>query len=137
MFLNANNLLRTLFVAAASAGAATAQHTDYQPHYLVGLLNLPNANIPDIFQGVTSGTYLGQGEYDNWIAHPDVPFNYVPFVGFSDIEPYYDGDGEPALGQFFCLSDNGYGNSKNSGDCLLYTSPSPRDKRQSRMPSSA
>ena len=23
------------------------------------------------------------------------------------------------------------------GDCLLYTSPSPRDKRQSRMPSSA
>ena len=24
-----------------------------------------------------------------------------------------------------------------SGDCLLYTSPSPRDKRQSRMPSSA
>ena len=25
----------------------------------------------------------------------------------------------------------------NTGDCLLYTSPSPRDKRQSRMPSSA
>ena len=26
---------------------------------------------------------------------------------------------------------------KHGGDCLLYTSPSPRDKRQSRMPSSA
>ena len=26
---------------------------------------------------------------------------------------------------------------KHSKDCLLYTSPSPRDKRQSRMPSSA
>ena len=26
---------------------------------------------------------------------------------------------------------------KMTGDCLLYTSPSPRDKRQSRMPSSA
>ena len=26
---------------------------------------------------------------------------------------------------------------KNSSGCLLYTSPSPRDKRQSRMPSSA
>ena len=25
----------------------------------------------------------------------------------------------------------------NAFDCLLYTSPSPRDKRQSRMPSSA
>ena len=28
-------------------------------------------------------------------------------------------------------------NSKTGVDCLLYTSPSPRDKRQSRMPSSA
>ena len=27
--------------------------------------------------------------------------------------------------------------SKRCTDCLLYTSPSPRDKRQSRMPSSA
>ena len=26
---------------------------------------------------------------------------------------------------------------RNSNPCLLYTSPSPRDKRQSRMPSSA
>ena len=26
---------------------------------------------------------------------------------------------------------------KQRGFCLLYTSPSPRDKRQSRMPSSA
>ena len=27
--------------------------------------------------------------------------------------------------------------SEMEGTCLLYTSPSPRDKRQSRMPSSA
>ena len=27
--------------------------------------------------------------------------------------------------------------SRQHEDCLLYTSPSPRDKRQSRMPSSA
>ena len=27
--------------------------------------------------------------------------------------------------------------NKDPGACLLYTSPSPRDKRQSRMPSSA
>ena len=30
-----------------------------------------------------------------------------------------------------------YRNPDRSTDCLLYTSPSPRDKRQSRMPSSA
>ena len=30
-----------------------------------------------------------------------------------------------------------YGKKSRDGICLLYTSPSPRDKRQSRMPSSA
>ena len=32
---------------------------------------------------------------------------------------------------------NRFENIWHHGDCLLYTSPSPRDKRQSRMPSSA
>ena len=32
---------------------------------------------------------------------------------------------------------DGVDNFKIYGNCLLYTSPSPRDKRQSRMPSSA
>ena len=31
----------------------------------------------------------------------------------------------------------GDGNKVTIGTCILYTSPSPRDKRQSRMPSSA
>ena len=31
----------------------------------------------------------------------------------------------------------GFRGSRKSTPCLLYTSPSPRDKRQSRMPSSA
>ena len=35
------------------------------------------------------------------------------------------------------LSKNKYLYYSNSTICLLYTSPSPRDKRQSRMPSSA
>ena len=44
-------------------------------------------------------------------------------------------------GEIMCLlGDNGAGKStliKTLAGCLLYTSPSPRDKRQSRMPSSA
>ena len=36
------------------------------------------------------------------------------------------------------ITGMGVGNCRKwSRDCLLYTSPSPRDKRQSRMPSSA
>ena len=47
------------------------------------------------------------------------------------------------LGSFSdqCLVLNFPGSNSYTGehviDCLLYTSPSPRDKRQSRMPSSA
>ena len=35
------------------------------------------------------------------------------------------------------FKDKGMGDVAESWLCLLYTSPSPRDKRQSRMPSSA
>ena len=35
------------------------------------------------------------------------------------------------------MIDNGLSNVEKYERCLLYTSPSPRDKRQSRMPSSA
>ena len=34
-------------------------------------------------------------------------------------------------------NDNKYGCRHSLNDCLLYTSPSPRDQRGSRMPSSA
>lgn len=76
----------------------------------VGLLNYPNDAVPDILNGVTSGTYIdGNG---------GAPFDYVPSVGFSDIEPFY-ADGEIVRGEFFCLSDNGYGSSANSADYAL------------------
>jgi hypothetical protein len=41
----------------------------YQEHYLVGLLNYPNSAVPDILNGVTSGTLLGDAFG---------PYNYIP-----------------------------------------------------------
>ena len=56
-----------------------------------------------------------------------------------DADPEHGGQGLPRLLQF--LIDEMLGSCniafKLYADCLLYTSPSPRDKRQSRMPSSA
>ena len=46
------------------------------------------------------------------------------------------GGGSSVVGQFVAAS-SGLGFGKESRDCLLYTSPSPRDMRRSRMPSSA
>ena len=42
-----------------------------------------------------------------------------------------------AAGAEIVILDDGHQNPGLHKDCLLYTSPSPRDKRQSRMPSSA
>ena len=44
-----------------------------------------------------------------------------------------DGDREPVEGVEFTATQDG----ADVGICLLYTSPSPRDQRGSRMPSSA
>ena len=43
-----------------------------------------------------------------------------------------DSRGNPTVEVDVTLADGSFGRA-----CLLYTSPSPRDKRQSRMPSSA
>ena len=56
-----------------------------------------------------------------------------------------DADGAEAGGRTRCRSGSSRASDRkrhrtvttDSGTCLLYTSPSPRDKRQSRMPSSA
>jgi len=85
-------------------------HTDYQDHYLVGLLNLPNSYVDPVLANHTSGTLIdGAG---------GAPFTYVPSVGFSDIEPFFT-NGKIVRGEFFCLSDNGYGAPNNSGDFAL------------------
>jgi hypothetical protein len=78
----------------------------------VGLLNYPNSFVPDILANHTSGTYGITGTVDG-------PFDYVPSVGFSDIEFFKNADGERILGEFLCLSDNGFGSSANSADYPL------------------
>ena len=92
--------LATLLLSSLVA----AQNRDAQPHYLVGLLNYPNSFIPDELKGVSSGTYIPVGD-EVWVSAPNVPYSDVPGVGFSDMEFYYDEEGNKVTGQFFCLSE--------------------------------
>ena len=61
---------------------------------------------------------------------------------YASIERGYDYYKRGNVISFKQTSENEYegkvsGSAEKPYDCLLYTSPSPRDKRQSRMPSSA
>ena len=61
----------------------------------------------------------------------------TPFVMVGGHRPMYCSEESPGtLDIFFMMSSHSVQNT-NTFACLLYTSPSPRDKRQSRMPSSA
>jgi len=96
----------SLSLFLAITGHAAGQNSEYQPHYLVGLLNYPQPFIPEIFQGHTSGTYIPQGD-EQWSSSPLVPFADVPGVGYSDLELYYDEEGNKVTGEYYGLSDNG------------------------------
>jgi len=123
--------------------AALAQY-DYPAHYLVGLANYPNADVPEIFQGVTSGSAKARQSGQQTCAESNFasawcdtefgPWNYVPSVGFSDIEFYYDADGNKVADEFLCLTDNGFGSSTNSYDYPLHIN---HQKIKVRLPSRA
>ena len=84
----------------------------------------------DWMEDIMLRTGQGTASYDQWVNH-EIPFN-DPIVKnaatlLSQImhtDGYVVGGTDAIVSTFF-------------GNCLLYTSPSPRDKRQSRMPSSA
>ena len=62
--------------------------------------------------------------------HVKVPHEDLPLLAVSDDGKWYRELSETELLECDRIRDTYY-------CCLLYTSPSPRDKRQSRMPSSA
>ena len=88
------------------------------------LLQIPE---PDFIK-LTSGTFKLGIRFENWRTEGE---NY--FHSFGDT-----GKGSWAAGfHHFWLRAQELGLAEQYGDCLLYTSPSPRDGLLSRMPSSA
>ena len=108
---------KVIFFSTFAFDISNGQHADYQQHYLVGLLNYPNSFVPDVLQNHTSGTALTTPS-PAWTGTPP-PYSFVPGVGFSDMEFYYDASGKKVVGQYYCLSDNGYGSPTNSADYAL------------------
>jgi hypothetical protein len=86
--------------STSPSSASTSFYFFYQPQ-----------TVPDALKNHTSGTYIPFGE-EQWAESTEVPFKDVPNVGFSDMEFYYSNETGAAVvvpGQFYCLSDNGFG----------------------------
>ena len=86
--------------------------------------------------GVAKSIKYNGGDEKVWVFLGDMAFESGIFYEVHKYARNYD------LPLYFVVEDNGVStNTPTSatwnGICLLYTSPSPRDKRQSRMPSSA
>ena len=76
-----------------------------------------SGNLTNSCETESNGTKLD----DDCNAFFDIPFNYT------------DSDGKYPFMDISSTGERTYGNVT----CLLYTSPSPRDRQKSRMPSSA
>ena len=113
----------------------TSQPTEWwddmgEPQY-GGTITLPSVDVHTNFDAHTGKTAGGMSvpfQYDglfflDWTANPDI----YPFKGeFVGLDGYQS-----------MLAESWEQPNPNTYICLLYTSPSPRDRTRSRMPSSA
>ena len=98
---------------------------------------------PTSFADVTNSKGLGgHRSYAGDIHSPGGVFTDLNNDGYADLY-LVSNDGSSGYSQLYLNVDDGNGEREFSqqanalGACLLYTSPSPRDRQKSRMPSSA
>ena len=88
-------------------------------------------------QNIASMTAVADGEVEDYLI-PAITEGVADLTAVKSVEVY-----DPTNVGLYMIPGNEVlyritvTNAASSTACLLYTSPSPRDKRQSRMPSSA
>ena len=113
----------------------------------VKLGNASGSNIHDTQNGNNALTRITPGGYDqnpkvalqtHQPSNTVVQSNVIDFNGiFDDFRCISDGMKEMNANTSFNISGQQANIQLKSNTCLLYTSPSPRDRQKSRMPSSA
>ena len=111
-------------------------------------VNVPRLDFSDggcpvlLLEPQSTNLWVGSEGTDATYTTPLGEFGFTNINGFN-YDSYQNLVGK-TVSMFFLIkkSDNSLpiiaaSGSANADVCLLYTSPSPRDKRQSRMPSSA
>ena len=99
-----------------------------------GIVGLPNVGKSTIFNALTASSIPAEN-YPFCTIEPHIGIVPLPDSRLNVLEEIYQPEQTiSATVEFIDIAGLVKGASKG---CLLYTSPSPRDKRQSRMPSSA
>ena len=124
----------SLFLSAQNQDCITAQHLLTKDSIFVNA-NLGNGNVVDDYNTMCSeGTFslewssswyyfdVYQSGTMTFVATPNLPNEDLDFFLFKAV----DSTNCDGLESYICNTS-----------CLLYTSPSPRDRQKSRMPSSA
>ena len=126
--------------AGAATGALLGQYKRENPGDPTQGLNMA---LRGGLAGIASNIAGGQGIFKGGLSETGMSFGDMlksPFTpgGREELGKYLtDSKGKSnIMNKFRELTDFG-GNLTGGEDCLLYTSPSPRDQRGSRMPSSA
>ena len=99
---------------------------------VLGVLALFLATTTQAYHTGIGGDSDGEGDVAlaGCTCHAEEPDNSVTVV-LDHVPFHYE------AGKSYPMTLQLIGGAEIGGACLLYTSPSPRDKRQSRMPSSA
>ena len=86
---------------------------------------------------MTATTFQGWANWETWNAALWIGNDEFLYNTAKACVTFREGLETPWDKFVRCMTDGQIGRHLISTPCLLYTSPSPRDKRQSRMPSSA
>ena len=128
--------------------ASTAQGLTGVPDIIVGVLTATNVAASNFVGGITGDVAGTASTARNLTTDAGVDILDMT-VGIATVTGTLISDGSVGIGTDSPTADLEIRNAGNLevrllgdgsstiGLCLLYTSPSPRDKRQSRMPSSA
>ena len=103
-----------------------------------GIVGLPNVGKSTLFNALTKKIAAEAANYPFCTIEPNEGTVIVPDTRVETLSNLAKSKKTiPTSLSFYDIAGLVKGASKGEGLCLLYTSPSPRDKRQSRMPSSA
>ena len=154
--MGSGNFSSTTFTATAGQTAFTIAHTQgFVQVFMNGLLldlttdYTSNGSAITLTTAAAAGDEIEVVKYNTFSVGDAIPASGGTFTGNINasaglvtpaghiVQTVVSEDDQSQSNQVVITSSGSWVNTGNTATCLLYTSPSPRDRQKSRMPSSA